>query len=304
MLKNYSAVKLQSFYKKFIKCDRDDEEISKIKVVVCNNGKSRNRIKKIKSPIDPIYRIPYDEKYRIRIIEKPYGERRYNVWHFNINSLIEWLNVAKEWINPMTNCLFLNKTQDNIFDFIEHNRTKRKLRIKKIYNRNEKGYRKKKYNPVSYVSTGIDKLSMLLKYVKESDEKNCFNFLEKNYQLIEDNKLDLDSDINETIFLDNFSSSINPVGLLHLAVAGGNKSIVSQLIYYGCNINKKCGDYGFNVMHLCAILDNIGMAKLLLQFGMTLDDVCVIDDDFCSVFEICEILQHYDFLQFLLNSLN
>jgi len=289
--------KLQSFYKKFIKCERDPESSSKIKI----NQNGKRGIILVKNPVDPLYKIPYLEKYRIRIIEKPYGQKQYNVWHFDINSLIQWLNTCKEWMNPLTNCLFLNATQDFVLNFLEINKVKRKLKISKNYNKKEAGYiKKKKMKVMSYVNTNMELFGKLVGYVKNMEEDNCYNFLQSNYNLIEKDLIDLNADINEVFNLDIIEEKIETMGLLHLAVLKGSKEIVNQLIYFGCNMDKRCGNNGYNVLHLCAIMNNIEIAKLLIQYGMPINDTCIFMDDICSVFEICDFLGNYEFVNCLI----
>ena len=298
MWENYGAGKLQNFYRKFIKCEREAGSLSKVRIF--KDGKKRTI--SIKNPIDPLYRFPYPEKYRIRIVEKPFGTKKYNVWHFNINSLIQWLNVSKEWINPLTNCLFLNATQDKIKKFTEQNKTRRKLKIKVKYNKNEKGYVKKKLKPLTYVSTTMGKWMELINYVKNSDNKDCFNFLNKYYYLIENDKMDLDADINYEITINN--EIINSVGLLHIAINNGDIDMLNQLIYFGCNMSKKCGEKGYTPLHLCAILNNIEMAKILIQYGVSLEETCIFENSICTIFEICEKIKHYKFIDNLLSLIN
>jgi len=255
--------KLQSFYKKFIKCERDPESSSKIKI----NQNGKRGIILVKNPVDPLYKIPYLEKYRIRIIEK----------------------------------LFLNATQDFVLNFLEINKVKRKLKISKNYNKKEAGYiKKKKMKVMSYVNTNMELFGKLVGYVKNMEEDNCYNFLQSNYNLIEKDLIDLNADINEVFNLDIIEEKIETMGLLHLAVLKGSKEIVNQLIYFGCNMDKRCGNNGYNVLHLCAIMNNIEIAKLLIQYGMPINDTCIFMDDICSVFEICDFLGNYEFVNCLI----
>lgn len=132
MWNNYQATKIQNFYRTFIKCDRDKTALCKIKIV----SNHKRKYLEIPSPIDPIYRIPYEEKNHIRITEW-IDVKKPIVWHFNILSLIDWLNTAKKWTNPMTNCLFMNKSIDRIMEFIDKNSVRKKIKIKIEYNKNE-----------------------------------------------------------------------------------------------------------------------------------------------------------------------
>ena len=123
--RNYHATKIQNSYRHFLKCDRDSEDKSKISIFRQNKKRAKNIY--IPSPIDPIYRCSYDEKYRIRIVE--WENKKAHIWHFNILTLVSWINHSKSWINPMTNCLFKNRTILFIVSSLKKIKTNRKIKI-------------------------------------------------------------------------------------------------------------------------------------------------------------------------------
>ncbi len=289
MWKNFQATVIQNFYRRFIKCSRDSNTLCKIRNTINNKRKYIN----ISSPIDPIYRTAYDEKHHIRLVEWPHNSRKPCVWHFNILSLIEWLNVSKVWNNPMTNCLFLNKTIDLIIDFINRNQIRRKLKIPAIYNQNEpKG--KKMNVVVAKKINGKLYLDLLLKLVVENEEEECFKLLHNNYDKISKDYFKIDDDVEMTITINN--EKIERVGILHLAVYLGRIEIVNHLCYFGCDLEKKIGQQGYTALHLAAIMNNVAMGQLLKNYGADMMKECKIWGEMMMIFDICDRMGYNNFI--------
>lgn len=294
MWKNYQASKIQYFYRKFVKCPRDNETLCKIKLFSNHTSypspspsKSKSKYIEIPSPVDPLYRIPYEEKNHFRLLEwnpKPM------VWHFNILTLIEWLNISKEMINPMTNCLFMNKSIDKILEFLEKKNLRKKLKVKIAYNHKEFTPKKIVCAP-SYVGGAIY-MDLLIKSIIDNDEGACFNLLNNNYEKIVQDYFKIDEDINKSINI--LGKNISPVGALHFAISKMNKDIVHHLIYYGCNLEKK--SQGYTPLHIAAILNQPQLGILLKLYGANLEEECEFMGKTSTIYDICDILGHNDFI--------
>lgn len=272
MLKNYFAFKIQQFYKKFIKCDRAIDSFCKIK----------GYPKKIRCPIDPLYKIPYKEINRIKIIEYDRKYNIYNVWNFNIISIIDWLNKNKKWVNPLTNCRFKVKSQFHIINFIKNNSIKRKLYISPYI---------KKFKPI--LTNQNDSISILVNYVKNNDIKNCIKFFEKN------KNINLNLDLEEYITIEN--NIITPIGFLHLIIKLGYKDLLLIFLKNGCNVDKKSGPGGYTPLHICALMNNLEMAFILLQFGAEIENYCYYKSNIYSLIDLCILIKNYKFLQDVLD---
>ena len=284
---NYSATKIQNFYRKYLSCSRDSEVKSKIRV----KQDKKYRYIEIFSPLDPLYRVPFDERNHVRLVEWQENGKSF-VWHFNMLSLIDWLNQCKEWKNPMTNCLFLNKTIDNIIIFVERNRLRSRLKLKAVYNHNEiKKKIVKKFDSEYY-------MNLLIKGIDDNDEDGVFNILNNNYAKIESDYFKIDVDIDKEIQV--YDEKISPVGVIHYAIFKGNYNIIHHLMYYGINLEKKCGKNGYTALHLAAILNDLKSAELMKIYGADLMKECIIDDKSMNVFDICDYYGYGDFMMKLL----
>ena len=289
MWKNYHATIIQNFYKHFIKCDRDPQTTTKIKSI----SNQKRKYIEIPSPIDPIYRTPYEEKYHFKLIEWPINAKKACVWHFNIISLIEWLNTSKEWINPMTNLSFLNSSINKILKFVEVNNIKKKLKIKPKFNPNEKKIIKEKSEPHSQIY-----LQLLIKCIIESNENDCFNLLNNNYDKIESDYFKIDEYVNKEIEIPG--EKISPISPIHLAIAMNNKNIVHHLLYYGCDLEKKCGKGKYTPLHLAGIYGYGEIGKLIKIYGGNLMAECNFGGKMMNIFDICDNLSHENFVMNLL----
>lgn len=289
MWENFKATVIQNFYRRFIKCSRDNTTTCKIKI---ENSNKRKYIE-IPCPIDPLYRIPYDEKYHIRLVEWHQKMKKPCVWHFNIQTLIDWLNINKEWINPMTNCLFLNRTIDKIIGFINERNIKKKLKIKTIYNYKEQ----KKLKTINNYDGKIY-VDLLIKSIEENSEKDCFNLLNNNYDKIETDYFKIDSDIEKTIEIIN--EKITPISALHYAIFKKNRDIAHHLMYFGSNLEKKCGQSGYTALHLAAILNLPEIGILIKMYGGNINEECIFEGKASTIFDICDKLGHNDFIMKLL----
>ena len=302
MWDNYRAVVIQNFYRRFVQCERDRNILCKVKIPVMRNGKSKRRNVEVGSPMDPIYREVYDEKYRFRLVEWPVDVKKANVWHFNILSLVEWLNTSKEWVNPMTNCLFLNRSIDRIVSFVNERNIRRRLKIKVRYN--EKEVKKIKMNS-NYVSNEINSngqiyLNLLVDTIKNNDVDGNYNLLENNYDKIESDYFKINNDLNLEIYLEKTKEKVSPIGALHLAVFYGNCDIVHNLLYFGIDYDKKCGNNGYTALHLSAILNLSQIGKYLTMYGANMEETCVFQNEVCTVYDICDKMKNSDFVESML----
>jgi len=305
MWENYWAYIIQQFYKRFIKCERSNEHLTKIKQNILFQTKSgtikrKNKVQLVASPVDPLYRIPYNEKNKLRIVEWHYNVKKPCVWHFNIFSLIEWLNTCKSWINPMTNCEFLNKSRDIIFNYVTKHSIK-KLKLAATYNVFEPGYKKKivikKILPEK--TSGNPYMELLIKSIDSKNNVDCKNLLHNNYDKIENDHLNLNESINRFITV-NYEI-VSPIGVLHMAIMNEDIENVLNLIYYGCNIEKECGINNYRPIHLAAIINNIEIGKILKFHGAQLDASCWYEGSQCTVFDICEMNENYEFINEILS---
>ena len=165
--RNYFATKIQRSFRHFLKCDRDINDKSKISVLKPNKKRAKNIY--ISSPIDPIYRCSYDEKYRIRIVE--WDNKKAHIWHFNILTLISWINHSKSGINPMTNCLFKNRSILYIVSSLKNIKTNRKIKINVRLNRMEKDYCLLKFT---------NDINTLFATIEDNNEDDNYEFLKIN----------------------------------------------------------------------------------------------------------------------------
>ena len=274
--RNYFATKIQRCFRYYLKCDRDIECKSKIRVLKHNKKRAKNIY--IFSPIDPIYRCSYDEKYRIRIVE--WDNKNAYIWHFNILTLISWINHSKSWINPMTNCLFKNRSILYIVSFLKKMKTNRKIKIRIRLNRMEAGYRLLKFT---------NDINILLGTIDENNEDDNYEFLKINNE-IGDLSFHLDEYIDIVITIND--NKICPLNALHYAIIKGNKNIVHNLIYYGCDIEKPCGGNGFTPLHLTALTNNWEIASLLIMYGADTTKKCNYgpNNTPSTIYDICNIL--------------
>lgn len=280
--RNYHATKIQNSYRHFLKCDRDVDDKSKIRILRPNKKRARNIY--ICSPIDPIYRCSYDEKYRIRIVE--WNNNKSHIWHFNILTLISWINHSKSWINPMTNCLFKNRT---ILYIVSS--TNRKIKIRVRLNRMEKDYCLLKFT---------NDINTLIATIEDNNEDDNYEFLKINSD-IGDFSFYLDEYIDTMVMINEYK--ICPLNPLHYAIIKGNKNIVHNLIYYGSNIEKTCGGNGFTPLHLTALLNNWEIASLLIMYGADTTKKCNYgpNNTPSTVYDICNMLDNKKYIDNLNN---
>ena len=281
--RNYHATKIQNSYRHFLKCDRDSEDKSKIRIFQQSKKRAKNIY--IPSPIDPIYRCSYDEKYRIRIVE--WENMKAHVWHFNILTLVNWINHSKTWINPMTNCLFKNRSILYIVSSLKKIKTNRKIKINVRLNRMEDGYRLLKFT---------NDINTLFATIEDNNEDDNYEFLKINSDN-SDFLFYLDEYIDIVVVVNN-EHKICPLNPLHYAIIKGNKNIVHNLIYYGSNIEKTCGGKGFTPLHLTALTNNWDIASLLIMYGADTTKKCNYgaNNEPSSIYDICNILGHQKYL--------
>jgi len=281
--KNYYSTKIQNSFRHFLKCDRDSVDKSKIRINIPNKKRAKNIF--VSSPIDPIYRCSYDEKYRIRIVE--WDNKKAHIWHFNILTLVSWINHSKSWINPMTNCLFKNKSILYIVSFLKKMKTNRKIKISIRLNRMEDGYRLLKFT---------NDINTLLETIDENNEDDNYEFLKINSE-IGDLSFHLDEYIDIVITVND--NKICPLNSLHYAIIKGNKNIVHNLIYYGCNIEKPCGGNGFTPLHLTALMNNWEIASLLIMYGADTMKKCNYgpNNAALTVYDICHVLGNTKYIE-------
>jgi len=136
-----------------------------------------------------------------------------------------------------------------------------------------------------------------VKSIEENSDEDSFNLLNNNYDKIVSDYFKIDENINKSIVVNG--ETISPVGVLHYAISKKNKNVVHNLLYYGCNFEKKCG--GYSPIHLAAIWNLPEIGKLLKMYGASMEEECLYGGEMASIFEICNQLGHYDFIMKILS---
>lgn len=291
MWENYKATILQNFYRRYLKCERDQNVPCKIRII----SQKKKKLIEIASPLCPLYRTAYDEKYRFRLVEWHSNQKKACVWHFNILNLLDWLNISREWTNPMTNCLFLNSSIDKILDFIKKKNIKKKLKLPIKYNLKETVLKivKSKYEE------GTIYMDLLVKSVLQSKDDEVFNLLNNNYDKIESDYFKIDGDIDYELNIEG--ETINPLGILHLAISKNQKNICHHLMYYGCNLEKTIGKNKYTPLHLAAIYNLPEIGHLLKIYGANIYAECILDNNPATIFDICDKMGHNNFIMKILS---
>lgn len=297
MWRHYFATKIQNAYRKYLKVERDSVNHCKIKVKVIvrlRNGElsMKKRGVEVGCPLDPIYREAYKESKRFRLVE--WNGRKASVWHFNINTLVDWLNVSKKWINPLTNCLFMNRSIDRILLYLERNGIGR-LKIKPIYNENEKPVVIK----VKKLLGNSKEILKMEKYIEEGDEKGFEDYLKKNYWKIESDMINLNESLLKEIYVEEIGEKLGKLGLLHLVVLRGNMEMLVSLLYYGVSLEKRTRE-GYTAFHLSGMLGNGEVGRLLRMYGANVESMCKFRGKDVDILGICEEMGDYKFMENLL----
>ena len=284
--KNYFATIIQNGYRRYLKCDRDNNNKTKISINVA--GRLRKKNIYISSPIDPIYQFAFNEKYRLRIVEWDLKYKKPAIWHFNILTLLTWINKSKNWINPITNCLFKNISIIRIVEFINLLKIKRKIKTNICYNRMEPGYRLIMFK---------NDINTLINTIYDNNEDDNYEFLKMNLN-INSLTFNIDEYVNLDIYLGNYK--LSPLTALHYAIIRGNKNIVHNLIYYGSDIEKTCGDNNYTPLHLSAILNKLEIGSIILMYGADIDKKCKYGPDniLMTAYDICVYLNHNAYIDY------
>ena len=293
MFENYHAVKIQSFYKKFIKIERDEEDTYKIKKIVSFHTKkglikNKNIFLKIAKPIDPLYRITFPEKNLIRLIEY---DKKYAVFYFNIFTLVKWLNQCKSWTNPLTNCPFRTVSRIKIIEFCEKNKTP-KLRLK--YSRN-------KYEKEELTQENFEK--KIISYINNKDIYRINKLMEKYLFEIQTKKITLDFKVKSNIYNELTNEYLTNIYLIHYVILKGNYTIFSILFNYFEDLDCLTYPGQFTPLHLCAFNNEKYIGNKLKNADCNLNAVCSFyEKDDASIFEICDLIGNNEFINFLFNN--
>jgi len=292
MFENYHAVKIQNFYKKFIKVERDYDDCFKFKKnITYQTKKGLTKTKKITvkipKPIDPLYRIPFQEKHLIRLTEY---NKKYAVFYFNISTLIKWLNQCREWTNPLTNCPFRNTSRKRIVDFCQKIKTP-VLRLK---------YKRNHLEPEPLEQNDFE--TKLVKYIDNKDVYRLNKLMNLGLSQIQTKKLTLDFKVKSNIYNELTKEYLTDIYLIHYTILKGNYSIFSMLFNYFEEIDCLTYPGYFTPIHLCAFNNQPSMALKLKDGGCNLNAVCSFQDqEDVSIFEICDLLGNQNFINYLFN---
>ena len=289
---------IENFYIIYVKCKRINED-----------GKMK--------PIDPIYHIPFEEKYRIRLVNKysckKTGKDILSVFHFNIITLIEWINTAKKYTNPITNLYFTKnqiekiKMYSNKFD-IQIKLLNKKSDIKSVCNC-EVCINKKNINKIKKQYETELKLFELLEKNKNEEfvdlllknqDKISNNIINLNY--ISKNTYDLTNELKDIISTEyNLfnNNKITDYTLLHLAIIKRDLNIIDLLLTIGFDIYIKTEC--MSLLHLTVIFNLPFITKQLIFLGLDINLkslVCKNNSTYknIDIFELLKIINNENFI--------
>lgn len=228
-------------------------------------------------PIDPIYHIPFDDKFRLRLIHiykcNKTGKNISTVFHFNIVTLVEWINTVKKYTNPLTNLNFTDN-QINL--------------IKKISNDNKLKIFEKKKCTCEHCQPKQPppppKELKLFELLLNDKFDETVDMLLKNHENIQNDNFNLniinDKDMTFThLFTKNEieasnSLTINNYTLLHLCIIKNKVDIIDLLLMLGIKLNSIKST--ISLLHLTVIFNLPVVAKQLIFLGEDLNQKCVL----------------------------
>ena len=293
MFENYHAVKLQNFYKRFVKIERDETEYYLIKRKIpyqTKKGvlKTKTLSNKVFKPIDPLYRIPFNEKNVIRLIEY---NKKYAVFYFNIITLIKWLNQCKKWINPLTNCAFLNSSREKIIKYCETHKTPN-LRLKYSRNKNEK----EKLSQENFQQE-------IITHINNKDIYRIGKLMSKYLVEIQSKNITLDFKVESNIYNELTKEYLTSIHLIHYVILKGNYTIFSILFNYFEDLDCLTYPGYYTPLHLTAFNNQKYIASKLKDGGCEINATCQFQEkDEVSIFELCDILGNNEFIKYLFDN--
>jgi len=258
--KKYAAVKIQKWFKKYL-----------------DN----------KTFIDPIYQIETPFKFLIKI---PMLNSN-NFFYFNIHTLIEWINIRGEPINPINNIQF----SKNQIELIKNkaNKFNIEIKIKKhIFYSSGGTYESDIESDIgsdndnnSYIQQQqtyqeqLQAMQQAQQKIKD-DENELIQFsiigyfdgvrdiILKNWDNIYSDKFNLNTRSNEPFNLYEHNNwTIKSFTPLMIASYLGYNDIVAYLLENGCEVDAYESSYGFNAFQLALINNQINIMSLLKLYG-------------------------------------
>jgi hypothetical protein len=271
----------------------EENNIDEKKIVAANKIKKWfKNISENKTFIDPIYQIETPYKF---IIKLPM-EKSNNLFCFNINTLVEWINIRGEPINPINNIKFSKKQ----FELIKNKANKLNLEIK--FNKHifysSGGTHDSDLNNDSDNESYDEQMSTeqiaqqqaqlqaqllaqqeLMKKIKDDEmeliQYSMIGYFEgvrdiilKNWDNIYSDKFNLNTKSNEPFILyEHPNWTIQNYTPLMIASYLGHQDIVAYLLENGCEIDTFESSYGLNAFQLALINSQIPIMNLLKLYG-------------------------------------
>jgi hypothetical protein len=250
---------------------------------------------------DPIYNIETPIKFLVKL---PIQNSN-NFFYFNIISLIQWLNISIEFINPINNIPFSTKHINII-----KNKAK-KFNIE--FNNSSNESSKNTHIPTIFknVNNNIIENQKIIKQIK-IDEEELINqamigniegvrdIVLKNWENIQSDKFNINTKSNNDFNLLNKENwTIRKFTPLMIASYLGFSDIVIFLLEYGADYDLCEIAHGFNAFHLACISDNINIMCDLKMYGININNKSIHDIDNhppMNTFEFFNLLQKTDIL--------
>jgi hypothetical protein len=221
-----SVTKIQSFYRIYIKSDRD---------------------KATGLPIDPITLDPIPPKKQIRVLCVDLEKNKpVKTQCFHLDTLHTWFKTRGEAINPLTNIPFSEN---------------QKTQITRIYKQNKMKPLRCLLSPIQAPSESVTVLIIQLLHdcsKNPSDIETFTNLLISNYTEISSDRLNLD-----TLFKSR-NYFLNNETLLMSCVLNDNLAGVEELLYYSPSINYADNRYDLKAIDL-AMMSNKPMSGAILR---------------------------------------
>jgi ankyrin repeat protein len=266
-MEEYSAIKIQKWFKKYL-----DNKIF----------------------IDPIYQIQTPFKF---VIKLPMHNSN-NFFYFNIHTLVEWINIRGEPINPINNLQF-SKTE---IDLIKNKANKLNIQInikKHIFyssggthesdidndennddnDDNEHPYQAHIQAQQQAHQAQLEAHQKIMKQIKEDEEEliqsamigyidGVRDIILKNWDNIYSDKFNLNTKSSVPFNLyEHPNWTINNFTPLMIASYLGYQDIVAYLLENGCEVDAYESSYGLNAFQLALINNQILIMNLLKLYG-------------------------------------
>jgi ankyrin repeat protein len=269
-MEEYAAIKIQKWFKKYL-----------------DN----------KTFIDPIYQNEIPFKF---VVKLPMHNSN-NLFFFNIHTLVEWINIRGEPINPINNLQFSKSEIELIKN--KANKLNIDIKIKKhifyssggtyesdIDNElnndsdnesNNDDYQQQEYQ--AQILATQEAYQKLMKQIKD-DENELIQYsiigyfdgvrdiILKNWEHIYSDKFNLNTRSNEQFNLYEHSNwTIQNYTPLMIASYLGHHDIVAYLLENGCEVDAYESSYGFNAFQLALINNQILVMNLLKLYGTNIE---------------------------------